>query len=91
MKQVENGDANASNEQQLRKMDVVIRGSVPHQKRVEVMTDLTSSQLDDSMCESWQHKNISQVYTRKNWISNTSYEDGFCIKYGTKSFILSPS
>jgi hypothetical protein len=46
MKQVENGDANASNEQQLRKMDAVIRGSVPHQKRVEVMTDLTSSQLD---------------------------------------------
>jgi hypothetical protein len=60
----ENGDANASNEQQLRKMYAVISGSVPQQKRVEVMTYSTSSHLDDSTCESWQHKNISQVYTR---------------------------
>jgi hypothetical protein len=46
-------------------MDVVINGFVPNQKRSEVMTDSTSSQLSDSTCEKWQHKNISQVYTRK--------------------------
>jgi hypothetical protein len=44
----ENGDAKASNEQQLRKMDAVISGSIPQQKRAKVMTDSTSSQLDDS-------------------------------------------
>jgi hypothetical protein len=52
----ENSDVNASNEQQLRKMDVVISGFVPNQKRSEVMTDSTSSQLSDLTCEKWQHK-----------------------------------
>jgi hypothetical protein len=46
-------DVNASNEQQLRKMNVVISGFVPNQKRSEVMTDSTSSQLSDLTCEKW--------------------------------------
>jgi hypothetical protein len=56
MKPVERGgdsDVNASNEQQLRKMNVVISGFVPNQKRSEVMTDSTSSQLSDLTCEKW--------------------------------------
>ena len=32
------------------------------------MIDLTSSQVDGSACERWQHKNISQVYTRRKKI-----------------------
>jgi hypothetical protein len=82
------GDVNASNEQQLRKMDAVISGSVPQQKRVELMTDSTSSQLDERVGNT---KIYHKCIQGKKWISNTSYEGGSCIKYGTKSFILSPS
>jgi hypothetical protein len=46
----ENSDVNATNEQQLRKMDVVISGFVPNQTRLEEMTNSASSQLSDLTC-----------------------------------------
>ena len=52
----ENGDVNDSNEQPLRKMDAVISSSVPKLKEAEPQADKT-----------WQHKNISKVYTRKKF------------------------
>jgi hypothetical protein len=65
------GDVSASNDHQQRKMDVVISGSIPEQQRTKEMANFTSSQIDEPMCERWQHKNITQVYSRKKLRSQT--------------------
>ena len=46
---------------------MVIGGSIPQTRRVEVVTGSTSSQVDSSMCGRWKNK----VYTRKNFRSQT--------------------